>query len=130
MPSFNKMSALFNNRYECHPFLHGINSLYTNMTITNRLSITISHLRIHAASSVRIPNSTHSFQTLLPTVRTRPLNLFLTSSVDRHGAYNTNILRNNLRVKLSPIKSPVLRKYQNPFKRPSVYPSISKCNAK
>ena len=26
--------------------------------------------------------------------------------------------------------SPVLRKYSNPFKRPGVYPSISKCNAK
>ena len=38
--------------------------------------------------------------------------------------------RNNLRVRLSKIKSPVLRKYLNPFKRPSMYPSISKCNAK
>ena len=43
---------------------------------------------------------------------------------------NTNVLRNNLRVRSSPIKSPVLRKYLNPFKRPSMYPSISKCNAK
>ena len=39
-------------------------------------------------------------------------------------------LHNNLRVRLSPIKSPVLHKYLNPFKRPSMYPSISKCNAK
>ena len=31
---------------------------------------------------------------------------------------------------LSPLKSPVLRKYSNPFKRPGMYPSISKCNAK
>ena len=30
----------------------------------------------------------------------------------------------------SPLKSPVLRKYSNPFKRPGMYPSISKCNAK
>ena len=95
------------------------------MTITNRLRITISPLRLHAASSVRIPTSTHSFRTLLPTVRMRPLNLFSASSVDLHGASNTNILRNNLRVKLSPIKSPVLLKYPNPFKRPSMYPSIA-----
>ena len=42
---------------------------------------------------------------------------------------DTNVLRNNLRVRLSPFKSTVLRKYLNPFKRPSMYPSISKCNA-
>ena len=40
------------------------------------------------------------------------------------------VLRNYLRVRLSPIKSPVLCKYLNPFKRPIMYPSISKCNAK
>ena len=65
------------------------------MTITNRVKITISPLRLHAASSVRIPTPTHSFRTFLPTVRIRPLNLFSASSVDLHGAYNTNVLRNN-----------------------------------
>ena len=113
--------SLFSRQY--HP-------IHTNMTITNRVKITISPLRLHAASSVRIPTSTYSFRTLLPTVRIRPLNLFSASSVDLHGASNTNVLRNNLRVRLSPIKSPVLRKYLNPFKRASMYPSISKCNAK
>ena len=121
------MSALFNNRYECHAFLDGINPLNTNMTITNRLENTISPLRLHAASSGRITNSTHS---LFPTVRMRPLNFFSASSVELHGASNTNILRNNIRVRLSSIRSPVLRKYPNPFKRPNMYPSISKCNAK
>ena len=100
------------------------------MTITNRVKVTFSPLRLHAVSSVRIPTSTHSFPTLLPTVRIRPLNLFSASSVDLHGASNTNVLCNNLRVRLSPIKSPVLRKCLNPFKRPSMYPSISKSNAK
>ena len=38
--------------------------------------------------------------------------------------------RNNLQIRLSPLKSPILRKYINPFKRPGMYPSISKCNAK
>ena len=47
-----------------------------------------------------------------------------------HGSANTSIFHNNLRVMLSPLKSPVLRKYSNPFKRPGMYPSISKCNAK
>ena len=113
--------SLFSRRY--HP-------TRTNMTITNRVKITISPLRLHAASSVRIPTSTHSFRTLLPTVRIRPLNLFSASSVDLHVTSYTYILRNNLRVRLSPIKSPVLRKYLNPFKIPSMYPHISKCNAK
>ena len=65
------------------------------MTITNRIKITISSLRLHAASSVRIPTSTHGFRTLLPTVRIGPFNLFSASSVDLHGASNTNVLRNN-----------------------------------
>ena len=111
-------------------FVDGITLIHTNMTITNRVKITISPLRLHAVSSVRIPTSTHSVRTLLPTVRIRPLNLFSASSVDLHGASYTTVLHNNLRVRLSPIKSPVLRKYLNPFKRPSMYPSISKCNAK
>ena len=111
---YSNLSVVFNNRNEYHAFLDGINPLYTNMTITNRLRITISPLRLHAASSVRIPTSSHSFRTLLPTARMRPLNLFSASSVDLHGASNTNILRNNLRVRLSPIKSPVLLKYPNP----------------
>ena len=63
------MSTLFNDRYECRSFLDGITPLHTNMTITDRLKITISPLRLHAASSVRIPNATHSFRTLLPTVK-------------------------------------------------------------
>ena len=52
------------------------------------------------------------------------------SSVNLHGLANTSIFHNNLRVMLSPLKSPVLRKYSYPFKRPGMYPSIMKCNAK
>ena len=100
------------------------------MTITNRLKITLTPLRLHSASSVRIPNSSNNFRTLILTVRLRPLNLLSVSSVNLHGLANTNIFHNNLQVMLSPLKSPVLRKYSNPFKRPRMYPSISKCNAK
>ena len=62
----------------------------------------------------------------------RDLNLLSASSVNLHGlaTCNTSIFHNNLQVMLSPLKSPVLRKYSNPFKRPGMYPSISKCNAK
>ena len=59
-----------------------------------------------------------------------PLNLFSASTVSLHGASNFNMFRNNLQIRLSPLKSPILRKYINPFKRPGMYPSISKRNAK
>ena len=85
------MTTLFNDRYECGSFLDGITPLHSNMTITDRLKITISPLRLHAASSVRIPNSTHSFRTLLPTVRIRPLKLFWVSSVNVRCTSNSNI---------------------------------------
>ena len=99
------------------------------MIITNRLRITLTPLRLHSASSVRIPNSINNFRTLIPTVRLRPLNLLTASSVSLHGLAYTSIFH-NLWVMLSPLKSPVLRKYSNPFKRSGMYPSISKCNAK
>ena len=83
------------------------------MTITNRLKITLTPPRLHSASSVRIPNSNNNFRTLIPA-----LNLLSASSVNLHGLANTSIFHNNLRVMLSPLKSPVLRKYSNPFKRP------------
>ena len=77
-----------------------------------------------------IPHSTNNYQNLLPTVRVTPLNLFSASTVNLHGASNSNMFRNDLQIRLSPLKSPILRKYINPFKRPGMYPSISKCNAK
>ena len=58
------------------------------------------------------------------------INLFSASTVNLHGASNSNMFRNNLQIRLSPLKSLILRKYINPFKRPGMYPSISKCNAK
>ena len=99
------------------------------MTITKRLGITLTPLRLHAASTVRIPHSINTFQNLLPTVRVTRINLFSASTVNLQGGSNSNMFRNNLQIRLSPLKSPVLRKYINPFKRPGLYPSIS-CNAK
>ena len=57
---------------------------FTSMTITKRLGITLTPLRLHAASTVRIPHSTNNFQNLLPTVRVTPLNLFSASTVNLH----------------------------------------------
>ena len=97
------------------------------MTITNRLKISLTPLRLHSTSSVRIPNAINNFRTLIPAVRLRPLNLLSAPSVNLHGLANTSIFHNNLRVMLSPLKSQVLHKYSYPFKRPGMYPSISNC---
>ena len=117
------------HRFPYMPF-GSINTILPTMTITKRLGITLTPLRLHAASTVRIPHSTNNFQNLLPTIRVTPLNLFSASTVNLHGASNSNMFRNNLQIRLSPLKSPILRQYINPFKRPGMYPSISKCNAK
>ena len=45
------------------------------MSITNRLKITISPIRLHSASSLQIPRSTARFNSLLPTVNVSPLKL-------------------------------------------------------
>ena len=121
---------LFYYRYECRASFGSINSILPTMTITKRLGITLTPLSLHAASTVHIPHSTNNFQNSLPTVRVTPLNLFSASSVNLHRASNLNMCRNNLQIRLSPLKSPILRKYINPFKRPGMYPSISKYNAK
>ena len=99
------------------------------MSITNRLKITISPIRLHSASSLQIPRSTARFNSLLPTVNVSPLKLHSVSSINLYGASNYNIFSNHLRIRLSPIKSPILLKYKNLYKRNSMYPNISKCNA-
>ena len=100
------------------------------MSITNRLKITISPIRLHSASSLQIPRSTARLNSLLPTVNVSPLQLHSVSSINLYDASNYNIFRNHLRIRLPPIKSPLLLKYKNPYKRNSMYPNISKCNAK
>ena len=116
--------------YECRFSLDGITTLHTTITIANRLRITLTPLRLHSASSVRIPNFISNFRILIPAVRFRPLNLLSASSVNFHGLSNTSIFHNNLRVNLSPLKSRVLGKYSNPVKRLGMYPSSSNSNAK
>ena len=99
------------------------------MSSTNRLKITISPIRLHSASSLQIPRSAR-FNTLSLTVNVSPLKLHSVSSINLYGASNYNSFRNHLRIRLFPIKSPRLLKYKNPYKRNSMYPNISKCNAK
>ena len=90
----------------------------------------LAPLRLHSASSVRIPYSINNFRTLIPALGLGPLDLLSASSVGLRCLAGAGIFHSDLRVVLSPLGSPVLRKYSNPFKRPGLYPSISKCNAK
>ena len=99
------------------------------MSITNRLKITISPIRLHSAFHYS-PRSTARFNSLLPTVNVSPLKPHSVSSINLYGASSYNIFHNHLRIRLSPIKSPILLKYKNPYKRSSMQPNMSKCNAK
>ena len=106
--------SLFSCRY--HHLTH-------NYDYHKQIKITLTPLRLHSASSVRILNSINDFRTLIPALRLRPLNLLLASSVNLHGLANTSIFHNNLRVMLSPLKSPVLRKYSNKIQKLSSFKS-------
>ena len=91
------------------------------MSITNNLTIALTLVRLLSMSFVRIPHSDHNFRNLILSVKLQPLNL---------GSTSPSIFHKRIRIKLSPLKSPVLRKYSNLFNRPGMYPSISKCNTK
>ena len=89
-----------------------------------------SPLRLYSASSVQISQSINRFKSILPSVKVTPLKLHSASSINLHGASNKDIFRNHLRIRRSPMKSPILRKYKNPYKRSGMYPSIYKCKTK
>ena len=105
-------------------------STSNHMSFTYRFVVTISPLRLQSASSVQILHSAGRSNSLLPTVNVTPLELPSVSSINLYRASNNNLFRNRLRIILSPLKSPILRKYNNPYKGSGMYPSISKCNAK
>ena len=96
--------------------------------ITTKRKTIISPRRVQSASSVRIPKNID--RSLLHTINITPLKLSSVSSVRLNGASNCNIFHNSLRIRLSPVKSPIIRKYKNPDKRRSLYSSISTCNVK
>ena len=76
------------------------------MSFSKRINISISPLRLHSASSVQIPFSTRKVNTMLPSIKIRPLNILSAASVNLHGISNSNVYHNNLRIRLSPLKSP------------------------
>ena len=74
--------------------LLAVSTRNSQLLLSQKIGITLTPFRWHAASTVRIPDSTNNFQKLLPTVRVSPLNLFSASTVNLHGASISNMFRN------------------------------------
>ena len=95
------------------------------MNSLKTVKILLSPLRLHSASSIQIPQYPR-----LPSVYVSPLKLHSATKINLHGVSYSALFRNHLKVRLSPLKSPVLRNSSSKYRRSVVYPSISKCNAK
>ena len=78
----------------------------------------------------RFPSPPIDNNSMLPSVYISPLKLYSTTKINLHGVSDSALFRNNLKVRLSPLKSPVLRNSRSKYRRSVVYPSITKCNAK
>ena len=90
----------------------------------------LSPLLLHSASSILIPQSTYRYNSMLPSVYVSPLKLHSSTKIKLHGVSDSALFRNHLKVRLSPLKSPILWTSRSKYRRSVVYPSISKYNAK
>ena len=99
------------------------------MNSLKTVKILLSPLRLHSASSIQIPQSTNRYNSMLPSVYVSPLKLYSATKMNLHGVSDSALFRNHL-IRLSPLKTPVLRNSRSKYRRSVVYPSISKCNAK
>ncbi len=99
-----------------------------------QIKINISPLRLSSASTVQIPSKLNYFNHLQPSVLLARMNLSSIRTINMTGLQSVKCI--NLKIKLSPIRSPILRKYNistpanlNDGRRRS-YPFIYKCNFK
>ena len=100
------------------------------MNSLKTVKILLSPLRLHSASSIQIPQSTNRYNFMLPSVYISPLKLHSATKINLQGVSDSAHFRNHLKVRLLPLKSPVLTSSRSKYRRSVVYPSISKCNAK
>ena len=100
------------------------------MNSQKTVKILLFPLQFHSASSIQIPQSTNRCNSLLPSVYGLPLKLHPATKINLHGVSDSALFRNHLKVRLSSLKSPVLRTSRSKYRRSVVYSSISKCNAK
>ena len=98
------------------------------MNSLKTVKILLSPLQLHSASSIQIPQSTNRYNSMLTSVYVSPLKLHSATKIYLHGVSDSALFRNHLKVRLSPLKSPVFRKSRSKYRRNVVHPSISKCN--
>ena len=99
------------------------------MNSLKTVKILLSPRWLHSASSIQIPRSTNRYNSMLPSVYVSPLKLHSATKINLHGVSGSALFRNHLKVRLSPLKSSVLRNSRSKYRRSVVHPSISKCNA-
>ena len=78
------------------------------MNSLKTVKILLSPLRLHSASSIQIPQSTNRYNSMLPPVYVSPIKLHSATKINLHGVSDSAIFKNHLKVRLSPLKSPVL----------------------
>ena len=102
------LNIAINNRYERCFSMYGIN-LKLNYEEPKTVKIVFSHFQLHSASSMQIPHSTNRYNFMLPSVYVSPLKLHLATKINLHGVSDSVLFRIHLKVRLSPLKSSVLR---------------------
>ena len=100
------------------------------MNSLKTVKILLSPLRLHSATSIQIHQSTNRYNSMFPSVYVSPLKLHSATKMNLHGVSDSALVRNHFKVRLSPLKSSVLRNSRIKYKGSVVYPYISKCNAK
>ena len=79
------------------------------MNSLKTVKILLSPLRLHSASSIQIHQSTNRYNSMFPSDYVSPLKLHSATKMNLHGVSDSALVRNHLKVRLSPLKSSVLR---------------------
>ena len=74
-----------------------------------RIHFGLLEIQVKFWKNLQIPQSTNRYKSMLPSVYVSPLKLHLDTEINLHGVSDSAPLRNHLKVRLSPLKSPVLR---------------------
>ena len=94
------------------------------MNKTKTLRILLSSLWLHSASSILIPQSTNRYNSMLSTVYVSPLKLYSATKINLHRISGSTLFRNHLKVRISPLKSPVFRNSRSKYRKSVTYPSF------
>ena len=105
------------------------------MNLLRQPKLQISPLKLYSASTVRLPSSGHNIFTNKPSLNIPKVNFHSATSV--YLPNNSNIFNTKPVIKLTPLKSPLRRRYygrsyHNSYwnSRRKIYPEINKCNAR